>query len=57
MPFLPAVLYSKDSASEQEKYGSMERTKILKGDHLLSGEEVYAKDGTAVRAVTQVNYY
>lgn len=45
--FVPAVWYSKedkDSESEEEKKNSLERARILKGDHIVSGEEVY-KDG------------
>ena len=49
--FLPAVLYHKDSEEEEEKGSqySLERVKVLKGDHLVTSEEAFAAEEKVLR--------
>ena len=51
--FVPAVWYSKDNKNNdqlEEKNNSLERARILKGDHIMSGNEVFHHDHVAMSA-------
>ena len=56
--FVPAVWYSKqrETSADSEKGNSLERARILKGDHIVSGEEVF-KDVTDGKLMTLPRNY